>query len=748
MKYLASLLLLVGLVGCKTSHAQVQINGDFEKIDPATQLPVGWTHPITMEKNYRYAIDSVVKQSGKYSFSITKFNGDSTVWGATAHLLPYQFKGKEVELRGYIKTDNVIGGFAGLWLRVDGTGKWDGTLAFNNMADQNIHGTTDWKEYSIKLPYNAANATNVYIGALLTGGGKAWFDNMQLFIDGTPVENIVLPKAELDTAFMNNSHVSHAELNAQQIQNLNMLGQVWGFIKYYHPAVADTLFNMDAELFRVMPAVLKANNNTELSGALEQWVDKFGVPKACTDCKPFTGNDVQLQPDYGQLFDHSVLSTALTTKLTYILNNRNNTHINAYVDMVWGVGNPIFYEKAYINMVYPDAGYRLLCLYRYWNMINYFYPYRYLIGEDWSNVLPRFIPQFMNDTDAQGYSITTLAMIASIHDTHAGIWSYNKALETFRGKYSPPFVARFVGDQLVVTSIYKDTLGVRDKFKVGDVITTINGVSVADLIRKYLPVTPASNYTTQLRDMPRSNLMRSNQIHFEFDLLRDGHKLTQSIDGMESYKVSYAANYNANPSGTGFYLIDKNIGYLYPAKYHNKDLPEIEKLFKDTKGIIIDMRCYPSEGLNYFAAFIKSGNAPFAKFSSGRVAEPGLFLVGGTQTVTPESNNYKGKVIIIVNEQTQSAAEYATMAFQSSPNVTVIGSTTAGADGNVSTIILPGNISSYISGINVLYPDGTDTQRKGVKIDIVVKPTINGIKAGRDEPLEKAKQLILSSSGR
>jgi len=85
------------------------------------------------------------------------------------------------------------------------------------------------------------------------------------------------------------------------------------------------------------------------------------------------------------------------------------------------------------------------------------------------------------------------------------------------------------------------------------------------------------------------------------------------------------------------------------------------------------------------------------------------------------------------------------MAFQSSANVTVIGSTTAGADGNVSPIILPGYIPTIISGIGILYPDGTETQRKGVKIDIEVKPTLAGIKAGVDEPLEKAKSLIMGN---
>ena len=94
-----------------------------------------------------------------------------------------------------------------------------------------------------------------------------------------------------------------------------------------------------------------------------------------------------------------------------------------------------------------------------------------------------------------------------------------------------------------------------------------------------------------------------------------------------------------------------------------------------------------------------------------------------------------------------SQAEYTTMAFQTAPNVCVIGSTTAGADGNVSTIILPGNLQTYISGIGVYYPDGTETQRVGIVPDIEVKPTIEGIRNGIDEPLQKAIEIINSESG-
>ena len=82
------------------------------------------------------------------------------------------------------------------------------------------------------------------------------------------------------------------------------------------------------------------------------------------------------------------------------------------------------------------------------------------------------------------------------------------------------------------------------------------------------------------------------------------------------------------------------------------------------------------------------------------------------------------------------------MAFRAGRNTTIIGSTTAGADGNLSWIILPGGLRTGISGIGVFYPNGTSTQRVGIIPDIKIEPTINGIKSGKDELLEKAIEII------
>ena len=112
------------------------------------------------------------------------------------------------------------------------------------------------------------------------------------------------------------------------------------------------------------------------------------------------------------------------------------------------------------------------------------------------------------------------------------------------------------------------------------------------------------------------------------------------------------------------------------------------------------------------------------------------------QTVTENPGYYKGRVIVLVDSSTQSQAEYTAMTFQATPRCTVVGTQTAGADGNISMLVMPGGNFGCFSGLGVFYPDGTDTQRAGVRIDVPVHATAAGLQAGRDEILEKALEII------
>lgn len=561
---------------------------------------------------------------------------------------------------------------------------------------------------------------------------------------GKSVTTQTLFKVQSDTPHVKSSGIDTLVLNQQQITNLTLLGQVWGFLKYYHPAIAKGGYDFDAELFKVMPDVIKTKSNAELSTALEKWVDGFGVPELCKKCKLEIGEDIALPPDYGSIFNNHILGESLTAKLKYILNNRS-LGAGYYLDIYPVANYPVFnHELSYSEMSYPDAGYRVLCLYRYWNIIQYFCPNKHLIGADWNDVLAAFIPRFVQASNKTDYLLTTLGLISSTHDSHADIGSGNPVLEDYRGIFTVPFQAKFIENKLTVTGFYKDTLDVKQKLRLGDVISGIDGISIEQLTQKYIPIIPASNQAALLRDLSRNYLLRSHGPSVSLTIVRDGKSQIVNIGTTLHSKLNTFIDFYPDPKVPAFNVLQGQIGYLFAGKYKNKDLPQMEKLFKETKGIIVDMRTYPSDAMAFtFVPFIKTGNAEAVKVSEISKSYPGVFKFAG-QPNPRGSGKYKGKIVVIVNEVTQSLAEYTTMAFQASPNVTVIGSTTSGADGPACPIVLPGGIKTYMSGVGILYPDGTETQRKGVRIDYQIKATINGIKAGRDELLEKAVEIINS----
>ncbi len=90
---------------------------------------------------------------------------------------------KHVTYSGYIKTQGITEGFAGLWWRVDGE---DGkVLAFDNMQARGVKDTTPWTRYEISLDI-PSNATHINFGVLHPGNGTAWFDSLEVQVDGKP----------------------------------------------------------------------------------------------------------------------------------------------------------------------------------------------------------------------------------------------------------------------------------------------------------------------------------------------------------------------------------------------------------------------------------------------------------------------------------------------------------------------------------------------------------------------------------
>jgi C-terminal processing protease CtpA/Prc len=740
------LLLLAAAALSHPSHAQnataaseLEAILKFETAHSGTS-PGGWTGG----PEGTIVVDGQIVHGGRWSVRLERDASSPNGFSTITKAIPMDFTGVRIEWRGFLRSEGVSN-YLGLWMREDGDTPG---LAFENMQQRQVHGTHDWTEYSITLPVHR-DAKQLYVGVLVAGTGKVWADDLQLLVDGKPVweaPKVERPKTsiDLDHEFDGGSGIALSELTPAQIENLTTLGKIWGFLKYHHQGVIAGKYHWDYELFRVLPAVLTAGDRQTANAAIRNWVRRLGVMPACKACMTLGSDaDLYVSPDVDWIRSEAALGSDLNELLRSAYRDRPGGK-QFYVSQAPGVGNPVFeHELAYAGLRFPDAGYQLLALYRFWNIIAYWYPNRDVLDVNWGQVLAQFIPRIALAKSRDAYQLETIALIATVTDTHANLWNAPPQLRPPSGECQLPVTARFIENRAVVTG-YSQAAGATAGLRVGDVIESLDGVPVEDLLERWAPYYPASNRPARLRDIARA-MTRGACSTAHVGIRRATESVEIRTQRQPLLTLDQTAGSTHDLPGDTFQLLSDQVAYLKLSSVRTAQASSYVDRAKGTKGLVIDIRNYPSEFVVFaLGSLLVDQPMPFARFTIGDLDNPGAFRWRGEPlTLNPQQPHYSGKIVILVDEISQSQAEYTAMAFRAAPQAMVVGSTTAGADGNVSQVSLPGGLRTMISGIGVFYPDKRPTQRVGIVPDVEMRPTIAGIRAGRDEVLEEALRQIL-----
>jgi hypothetical protein len=139
---------------------------------------------------YKMGIDSSIQHDQQNAMTIKSIEQQIEGFGTFMDKSkPGKYIGKRIRMTGYMKSKDVTN-WAAFWLRVDLAGSRQ-SLSFDNMHDgindRSITGTTDWKKYEIVLDV-PNNASNIAFGALLSGTGQIWFDNINFEIVDSSVQ--------------------------------------------------------------------------------------------------------------------------------------------------------------------------------------------------------------------------------------------------------------------------------------------------------------------------------------------------------------------------------------------------------------------------------------------------------------------------------------------------------------------------------------------------------------------------------
>ncbi|MBO9583215.1 MAG: peptidase S41 [Flavobacterium sp.] len=513
--------------------------------------------------------------------------------------------------------------------------------------------------------------------------------------------------------------------------------KVWGFLKYYHPKVAGGELNWDNQLLEKLPLIEKAQTKEEFSLILENWIDDLGpvkeialiaVPK---DVKFFDKNfDLSW-------FNNKLFSKKLSKKLKFIEENRfqSNEEFGPNFD---GFKN----EKNYFNLECTDKNSKLLMLYAYWNVVEYYFPYKYIMDQKWDQTLNEILPSVVQSKTSEDFYKILRKAVVKLDDSHVVFHIYPTSSTLKKSFYYFPATGKIMEEKLVITEILGDSLAEADNIKIGTVITKINDKSIKEIIEEKRELIPASNEVSYLDKVIGMILMsESDKVQVEF--LKDGKYETKSMTWF-NYHDSHRNEYKkgAQKKKDKFKLLDNNIGYVNMGVIKPKNVPDMIEALKSTKAIVFDMRNYPNGTYKDISDFLNPEEKKFVIYTYPYLNYPGRYYwTEGRSTGFENKDYYKGKVVVLLNEDSISQSEWTAMCFQTAGNTTIIGSQTAGADGNVFEFDFKGFHTGF-SGIGVYYPDGRETQRVGIVPDIEIKPTILGIQQGKDEVLERALLYI------
>jgi C-terminal processing protease CtpA/Prc len=404
-------------------------------------------------------------------------------------------------------------------------------------------------------------------------------------------------------------------------------------------------------------------------------------------------------------------------------------------------------DNPYANMDFPTVEYRLLALFRFWNVINYFFPYKKLIDDPWENVLPRYIPKFEANKDAADYQLTVREMVAEIRDSHGGTRNANLSMDRL-GRFQPNIFLGYVENQSVVTKVLDDKLPI----KVGDVILSVDGEPVEkrrDDVARYI----ASSTPQWLMRLVHFRLLFGQKDTAVKLRVRGTDNQVRNVELPRSQSIMdpklAAVLERTTPI---IQVLPSGFGYVDLARLPAGDVDKMFETIKNTPAVIFDMRGYPngtawpiaprlSEKKNVVAAQFSRPLLEGKSMSDSEYADTASYSFA--QKIPERKGDvYRGKVVMLINEAAISQGEHTCMFFEAATDVTFIGTPTAGANGDITFMVLPGNLQVSFSGHDVRHADGRQLQRMGIQPTIRVAPTIRGLIEGRDEILDRAIKYL------
>jgi C-terminal processing protease CtpA/Prc len=601
------------------------------------------------------------------------------------------YRGKRIRLRAQVRAYVRGSGNRGqIWLRVDREGNEAGF--FDNMQDRPIT-SAEWHEYEITGEV-AEDADRITFGALVNGAGTFEFDGFHLAVaDGAGEWT---PVALANPGFEAGDTTLHRQDAGTPVRPATT--NRWVAIS---PGYTYTIADRDAPEGR-------------RAATIRQLMQSRTMPLFPQTPAPGETVDESLGAGLRVRFPISLYSDASGT-----LPHADPAALRA-----------LRANLAKIDLAAASADdddVRLADAVIAWNVFEHFYPYFDVVPVDWMAELDQVLGETLNDRTGEAFYHTLQRLVVQLHDGHGRV-----ANPRYTRTGGLPWRVEWIEDRVVVTASTDSAV------RHGDVVVALDGTPAADAVAAEEALISGSPQWKRSRAMQALGTgARGTTVRVRLD--RDGREVEATLTrGPRRVIPEFDRPMIAK--------LDEGIWYVDLDRAPTAAIDSVIDSLAAARGVIFDLRGYPAGSPLVLQHLLTGPDTSSAWMRVPRALYPDRKRSVGYQPggwhLQPRQPHIGGRVAFITDGRAISYAESVMGYVEGYRLGAIIGQPTAGTNGNVNPFTLPGGFRVVWTGMQVLKHDGSQHHLIGVQPTVPAVRTLKGVRAGRDELLEVALEVV------
>lgn len=743
--------------GAQADDTNILRNPSLEDLDPQGK-PTGWFSNAVAGSGYDVEIDSQTQTDGAHSVRVFSTGTPEAPFASIAQAIDAAaYRGHRLRLTASVKAGSPPSRHLGLWFRVD---KAYGTIGFfDNMQRRSITGD-DWETYAIE-GFVDPTATRITVGMIMVGEGAAWLDQAQLVDLGLQELEVAAAKLKSEPRVIQQvGDLAAAPLSERGRANLLAFTRLYGLVRWFHPSDAALNADWDALAVSTLPAIEQAPNADELAKALRQTFgpladslqiaagppENLAPPPAPAPQGPvwqwqhyglggsssvYRSNRVRRDQPEGTQTLTEPLPGGVSFRLPLYAPIVENAAVSPPTPSVRFAGKPEGW-----TLSGHDRTTRLASTIAAWTTLDHFYPYWDVVDVDWDATLEESLSRAAAAPDDKAFHLVLQRMVAGIEDGHGWVGYPNNDNAVL------PIDWATLDGELVITAVADGVAGVEP----GMIVTAIDGVPAQEALMEEERRMSGSAHFRRLMAEQFSRYGETGEA-----VVLSVHKATEEARSVTLTRlppVQSGSFQKVRPDAVA--EIAPSIFYIDLSRISQAEMDEALLRVADAKGLVFDLRGYPRINWSWLARLTDQTIRSPMFLRPEFTGPDGQARYGddGPWVIDPVEPRLTQDVVFLTNASAISYAESVLGTVKANGLGTIVGSPTAGANGNASDVSLPGGYTLRYTGMKVLNRDGSQHHNIGVLPDVTVLPTRSGVAAGRDEVLEAGLELLVARGER